>query len=137
MTAVMNANAEAVPSLPGQSEQKNCSSCGASFGCGANSAEGNCWCYDLPPVSLVAAADQDCLCPDCLARAIAKPSATPDDTAPPAANTSANTSPLIEGEDYYCEGAAMVFTAQFLLRRGYCCESGCRHCPYPKGARED
>jgi hypothetical protein len=25
----------------------------------------------------------------------------------------------------------MVFTAAFLLRRGYCCQSGCRHCPYP------
>ncbi len=23
-----------------------------------------------------------------------------------------------------------VFTAVFLARRGYCCESGCRHCPY-------
>ncbi|HSL72830.1 MAG TPA: DUF5522 domain-containing protein [Ilumatobacteraceae bacterium] len=23
-----------------------------------------------------------------------------------------------------------VFTAEFLVRRGYCCESGCRHCPY-------
>jgi len=23
-----------------------------------------------------------------------------------------------------------VFTAQFLIDRGYCCESGCRHCPY-------
>jgi len=23
-----------------------------------------------------------------------------------------------------------VFTAQFLADRGYCCESGCRHCPY-------
>jgi uncharacterized protein DUF5522 len=24
----------------------------------------------------------------------------------------------------------MVFTSEFLLRRGYCCESGCRNCPY-------
>lgn len=24
----------------------------------------------------------------------------------------------------------MVFTAQYLRRRGYCCGSGCRHCPY-------
>lgn len=24
----------------------------------------------------------------------------------------------------------MVFTAQFLADRGYCCDSGCRHCPY-------
>jgi hypothetical protein len=23
-----------------------------------------------------------------------------------------------------------VFTARFLADRGYCCESGCRHCPY-------
>ncbi len=23
-----------------------------------------------------------------------------------------------------------VFTAAFLAERGYCCESGCRHCPY-------
>jgi hypothetical protein len=37
---------------------------------------------------------------------------------------------LVEGEDFYWEGAVMVFTARFLLRRGYCCENGCRHCPY-------
>jgi len=37
---------------------------------------------------------------------------------------------LIEGEDYYWEGEAMVFTEHYHLRRGYCCESGCRHCPY-------
>ena len=44
--------------------------------------------------------------------------------------------PLVEGEDYYWEGAAMVFTARFHLRRGYCCESNCRHCPYkPEGAK--
>jgi len=23
-----------------------------------------------------------------------------------------------------------VFTAKFLADRGYCCETGCRHCPY-------
>ena len=23
-----------------------------------------------------------------------------------------------------------VMTAEFLASRGYCCESGCRHCPY-------
>jgi hypothetical protein len=41
-----------------------------------------------------------------------------------------NRQPLVEGEDFYREGAALVFTARFLLRRGYCCENGCRHCPY-------
>jgi hypothetical protein len=38
--------------------------------------------------------------------------------------------PLVEGEDYYFENGLMVLTARFLLRRGYCCEQGCRHCPY-------
>ena len=37
---------------------------------------------------------------------------------------------LVEGEDFYREGAFVVFTARYHLRRGYCCESGCRHCPY-------
>jgi hypothetical protein len=37
---------------------------------------------------------------------------------------------VIEGRDYYLEGGLMVFTERFLLRRGFCCESGCRHCPY-------
>jgi hypothetical protein len=43
----------------------------------------------------------------------------------------ANASPsFVAGEDYYLEGGLMVFTERFLLRRGFCCESGCRHCPY-------
>jgi len=37
---------------------------------------------------------------------------------------------LIEGVDFYIEGGFMVFTEKFLRDRGYCCESGCRHCPY-------
>lgn len=41
---------------------------------------------------------------------------------------------LVEGEDYYYEGAMMVFTARYHLRRGYCCQSGCRHCPYGEAA---
>ena len=37
---------------------------------------------------------------------------------------------LVFGEDYYTENGRWVFTAKFLLNRGYCCRSGCRHCPY-------
>jgi hypothetical protein len=36
----------------------------------------------------------------------------------------------LEPGDYYMEGPYMVFTAQYHLKRGYCCGSGCRHCPY-------
>ena len=39
---------------------------------------------------------------------------------------------LVEGTDYYLEDGLMVLSEGFLLRRGYCCDSGCRHCPYPK-----
>jgi hypothetical protein len=37
---------------------------------------------------------------------------------------------LVEGIDYYMENGFLVFTAIYLQRRGYCCQSGCRHCPY-------
>ncbi|MCI5081454.1 MAG: DUF5522 domain-containing protein [Saprospiraceae bacterium] len=37
---------------------------------------------------------------------------------------------LKEGIDYYIEDGKYVFTAHFLRKRGYCCQSGCRHCPY-------
>jgi hypothetical protein len=43
----------------------------------------------------------------------------------------------VEGEDFYREGAYVVFTARYHLRRGYCCESGCRHCPYRDAAGGD
>jgi 23S rRNA (cytidine1920-2'-O)/16S rRNA (cytidine1409-2'-O)-methyltransferase len=39
---------------------------------------------------------------------------------------------LVEGSDYYFEDGLMVLTERFLLNRGYCCNNGCRHCPYPK-----
>jgi hypothetical protein len=50
---------------------------------------------------------------------------SPDSTPKPA--------PALEPEDYYYEGEFLVFTAAYHLKRGYCCESGCRHCPYGNG----
>ncbi len=38
--------------------------------------------------------------------------------------------PIDEGVDYYFEKGLMVLTEQFLRKRGCCCGSGCRHCPY-------
>ena len=45
---------------------------------------------------------------------------------------------LEPGDYYFSEEGYLVFTEQYLLKRGYCCGSGCRHCPYdhknvPKG----
>jgi RAB protein geranylgeranyltransferase component A len=39
---------------------------------------------------------------------------------------------LIEGIDYFFEAGLMVLTAPYLLKRGYCCQNGCRNCPYRK-----
>jgi len=36
----------------------------------------------------------------------------------------------LEPEDYYFDGPNMVFTVAYHLKRGSCCGSGCRHCPY-------
>jgi len=38
--------------------------------------------------------------------------------------------PLEEGDYYLSEIGYKVFTKQYHLKRGYCCESGCKHCPY-------
>jgi hypothetical protein len=38
--------------------------------------------------------------------------------------------PLVEGVDYYMDGPYLVFTEEYHRKRGYCCQSGCRHCPW-------
>jgi len=38
--------------------------------------------------------------------------------------------PALEPEDFYFEGPYLVFTAAYHLKRGSCCNTGCRHCPY-------
>ncbi|MFM2207383.1 MAG: hypothetical protein RL213_1358 [Bacteroidota bacterium] len=36
-----------------------------------------------------------------------------------------------EPGDYYLSPEGfVVFTEQYHLKRGYCCQSGCRHCPW-------
>ena len=47
-----------------------------------------------------------------------------------------NKDKFVEGSDYYFEKGLMVLTEHFLLKRGYCCENCCRHCPYPKKEKQ-
>ena len=35
-----------------------------------------------------------------------------------------------EDEDSYFDGPYLVFTEAYHRKRGYCCQSGCRHCPF-------
>ena len=37
---------------------------------------------------------------------------------------------FVEGQDFYFDNGLMVLTGKYLLDRGDCCSSGCRHCPY-------
>jgi len=41
-----------------------------------------------------------------------------------------NSETFVEGIDFYFEAGLMVLTRHYLLKRGFCCKSGCRHCPY-------
>ncbi len=37
----------------------------------------------------------------------------------------------LEPDDFYrTEEGYIVFTEKYHLKRGYCCQSGCKHCPY-------
>ena len=36
----------------------------------------------------------------------------------------------LDGDFYFTPEGYVVWTEQYHLRRGYCCQSGCRHCPY-------
>jgi len=54
----------------------------------------------------------------------------PDQKSPEKKSPPASKEKFTEGVDYYFENGLMVLTAHFLLKRGYCCGNGCRHCPY-------
>jgi len=105
-----------------------CPACGGENGCQlvtSNAYKGPCWCMKVE-VSAAALArlpqelrGRPCLCERCLGAV-------------------ANGEPvrivaeeLVPNRDYHLEEqGTMVFTAEFLTRRGYCCGSGCRNCPY-------
>jgi hypothetical protein len=38
--------------------------------------------------------------------------------------------PAPDKPDFYFENGLVVYTAAYHLKRGSCCGSGCRHCPY-------
>ena len=114
-----------------------CSACGAAFECGNERGEAHCWCAELPRI-LPLDGDAPCLCPVCLKSRVRERIAafvrtvTPA-TAPAAAARArryATEGEAIEGLDYEMERGLLVFSAWYLLKRGSCCESGCRHCPY-------
>lgn len=57
-------------SLLQQQSRGSCPECGAPVRCGVAEGKGHCWCFNEPPV-LVARSGDQCLCRDCLRKAIA------------------------------------------------------------------
>ncbi len=111
-----------------------CSKCGQAFSCKAD-AVSTCWCAKLPPLPMPEGLPEGCLCPDCLMEAAV--AATQQFVAEYKAGERPNTAPEyqqpgrpVQGIDYYFENGLLVMTGWAHLKRGHCCGSGCRHCPY-------
>ncbi|HVU26581.1 MAG TPA: cysteine-rich CWC family protein [Verrucomicrobiae bacterium] len=90
--------------------------------CTVAAYKGSCWCAKVEiPDALLAQVPPDlqsksCICRDCVTEFHrAKNSSAP---------------PKILPGDFYFDNGLMVFTAEYHLRRGYCCGSSCRHCPF-------
>lgn len=91
----------------------------ATSGDAAQDAPLKCWCrlVEMPRALLarVPSGSRACVCHACVARE----------------RRAMTWMPLARsGEFYLLDDGRRVFTERYHLRRGYCCGSGCRHCPY-------
>ena len=109
----------------------NCSSCGNAFGC---SISQDCWCFKYPRIEQTLEA-KTCLCPDCLLQITARQInegniEIPSEQLSAIADLGISKKPLKNIDYYINEDSNFVFTKWYHLRRGYCCENLCKHCPY-------
>lgn len=107
-----------------------CPLCGRANACQQASCDaykGLCWCERVTfPEELLHRLPEEsrgraCVCRACVMEALqARPDPRPDP------------------DDYYWESGTgrMVLTGKYLLRRGYCCGNGCRHCPWPPAPKD-
>jgi len=101
--------------------------------------KGPCWCYEIAVphqiLSRLAAesAKPACLCRPCL-ETVARISRELDSTEAVLAEVRrvvAKRATCPDEADFYLdENGNTVFTAAYHLKRGNCCDNGCRHCPY-------
>lgn len=92
---------------------KTCAKCSHHFNCTSNT---DCWCMALPQIIPIPDSNNDnCLCPNCLNNQIQK---------------SLQSGSVSDQNDFIFENGYLVMTKNYLLKRGYCCNHGCRNCPY-------
>jgi hypothetical protein len=110
------------------SDPANCPICGEANQCQLctdSAYKGPCWCASVKiPAELLARVpaedvNKSCICKRCIEATLRE---------------SHRKTPLQAraGDFYFEAGGLLVFTEAYHLRRGYCCASGCRHCPYPR-----
>src|ERR1700744_2132606 len=91
--------------------------------CTVSAFKGPCWCARVQiPDELLAQIPPEyrnkaCICWDCVMNYHRSK------------NSKAGQQKLLPG-DFYFEAGMLVFSAAYHLRRGWCCGSNCRHCPY-------
>ena len=113
---------------------KLCRQCDLDFLCGPVKQSGQCWCNAFPPI-LSPDPENDCLCPGCLQKLMEQKIKVYSEsvTIEQANKLDLNkykTAKNIVDIDYYIENGFFVFSKWYHLKRGTCCENGCRHCPY-------
>lgn len=89
-----------------------CARCGNAFECNPQNISA-CHCAAVPlhlwEQQYIASKFKDCLCNKCLNEMKIEFAHMPE---------------------FYIESGFYVFTEKFHIKRGVCCKSGCRHCPY-------
>lgn len=111
-----------------------CPRCGAHRVCSAGMGK-RCACADVQLSSLtldfLQKTHYSCLCNTCLLQYekwVLQASIK---------NNAASQGELEEGTHFYTENGKWVFTPVYHIQRGYCCQSGCRHCPYGFDAKQE
>ena len=116
-------------------KNKTCPSCGKALTCSALDPKQDCWCMQIPAI-LPPEPRKDCLCPTCLAKAVAQHITLSQKSKSltemiELARPYRDDNDMHEHLDYTMENGMQVFRSWVHLKRGSCCGNGCRNCPYP------
>ena len=109
-----------------QATELTCKRCGGLFECNSERIE-SCQCHSVhlksDTLNVLQKTTWGCLCKNCLQNIDHKLETIKKEKFP-------TSSALQEAVHYYIQDGLWVFTEYYHMLRGYCCKSGCRHCPY-------